>query len=105
MIAVANNQERFGWEFLRQPIEQCTVVARRHFLTPNIFIDDGDVSKIAPVRSKLGAQARVPRKVISHGVNIKEKRPLTTLVGDDFGGLIEIKAVRFEIARAEIAHV
>src|ERR1035437_8844719 len=105
MIAIAHDQERLRREFLCQPLQETPVVMRCHPLTTNVFINVRGIAEITPIQCKLGTQARVPGKMIGHGVNVEEERPIAALAFDNFGGLIEIKTISLEVTRAEVEHV
>src|SRR5262245_56360756 len=70
MIAIANDQETLRGELLPQLFKQYTIVMGTHALTTNIFVNVWRISEFSPIRSELGTQLLIPRKMVGNGVDI-----------------------------------
>ena len=77
----------------------------RHPLTADVLLNIGRVAEVAPFRRQFGTQARIPWKMIGHGVDVKEKRPIAAFTRDDFERPVEVVTVSLEVTRAEVKHI
>ena len=105
MIPEAHDEKRLGRKVPLEAVEQRGIVARAQALPPDIFIDARLVSGTAPVRGQFRTETKIPGKMIGGGIDEQEKRPFAALARDDLRSLVEVKAVGFETAGAQILHV
>src|SRR5262249_54066189 len=105
VVAEADNEEALVRKLLRQPRAEFRVIFGAHGLAAQILVDLGAIAGIAPLRQPLGREAIAPRKMVGHGVDEEEQRPILALACDEARGGVEIEAVRLHLAGAEVARV